>query len=299
MALKLATTQEIATGMFLRVFCYGLPGSGKTHLAGTFPAPLFVTPEKIMAELRTYGNFPFTVVHFRTIAEFVDAINDIHRLLLNGKPVGGYVPQTIIIDSVTEIQNLIQHELLMERAGSRNIGNQVAGIPVMQDRDWGAMYQVLMQTRNLLYELPAHVVWIGHAKVRDISDRGADGKVTKHSIGTYNLRGDAKHFIPNSCNILTYLEAIPQGPNKTLYCVHGKPSGIWNARVHFPQGVEGFRRLTSEGSTPDDLHPAYDDLAPYFGLPLRDECEEGIDWDQKPESQKKPRQRKQPKRKGK
>jgi len=301
MAMKVATTQEIATGNYLRFFCYGFPGSGKTHLAGTFPAPLFITPEKIIAELRTYGNSPLTVAYFKTIAEFIETINQVCRLVLDNKPVGNYVPQTIIVDSLTEIQNMIEHELLMSRVESHRIGNQVAGIPVMQERDWGAMYQVLMQCRNLLYDLPVHIVWIGHAKIREITDRGPDGKITKHSIGTYNLRGDAKHFIPNSCNVLTYLEALPQGPSKTLYCVHGKPYGIWNARVHFPQGVEGFRRLAfdSAQSTAEDPHPSYDDLAPYFNLPLADECEENINWEQKTKSQDKPRQHKQPKRKGK
>jgi len=280
MALNLTTTKEIAAHDRLRCFFYGLPGSGKTHLAGTFPAPLFIVPEKIAEELRTCGDAHLTAATFGDVQGFLDTVNEVSKLLKVGKKIGKYKPQSIIIDSTTEIQNMIEHEILVGRWKDQG---EDGNFPTLRDRDWGMMYNVLMSTRNMLYSIPGtHIIWIGHAKQREVNVSQGKKRETK-IVKDIVLRGDAKNFIPNSCNVLSYLKCKPMGTDaetgnpKTAYYLYGRPNEGWNSRIHLPSSQVGFLRLGGE-STPDNAKPTYDQLAPYFGLPSRDECEEGIEF---------------------
>lgn len=279
MPLRVTTTQEIAAGDRLKCFFYGLPGSGKTHLAGTFPAPLFITPEKIAEELRTWGGSPLTTVIFSDVEEFISSVDEVVKCVLAGKKVGGYIPQTLIVDNITEIQNMVEHEILTyrwkEQGRKPNRKEDTYSFPNMADRDWGIMYNVLMTARNRLYTCPCHIVWIGHGKVDYRSD--GDPKSRKRiEVKDINIRGQAKSFIPNSCNIMSYLEAKPVGQEGMSYYMYGRPYNGWNSRIHFPSGQSGFLRLGYDSKNPDEVHPTYDDLAPYYGLPLREECEADV-----------------------
>lgn len=280
MTLNLTTTREIASRDRLRCFIYGLPGSGKTHLAGTFPAPLFIVPEKIAEELRTCGNTHLTAATFDTAQGFLDTSHEIGNILKAGKKIGHYRPQTIVVDSITEIQNMIEHEILVRRWKDQG---ETGDFPMMTNRDWGIMYNLLMTSRNLLYGIPkTHVIWIGHAKQNEgwiTEGKTRKLRTTKEVI----LRGDAKNFIPNSCNVLSYLECKPLGQNpdgspKTSYYMYGQPYNGWNSRVHLPADQAGFIRLGGE-SSPEAPRPSYDELASYFDLPPAKQCEEGIKFE--------------------
>jgi hypothetical protein len=250
-------------------------------LAGTFPAPLFLVPEKIADELRTWGIADLTTLVFSNVQDLVDSVDLVVHTMSQNKPIGNYIPQTIVIDSVTEIQNMLEHEILNHRwkdvAKTSSGDTDQFSFPTMTNRDWGVVYNVLMTMRNNLYNIPnVHVIWIGHAKIQIKTEQGSKSREFK----TVSLRGDAKNFIPNSCNVLSYLEALSAGGDKYHYYLHGRPYNGWNSRIHFPSGQSGFSRI---GGTYDPTHPndsplTYETLAPYFGLPTRDECETGMDF---------------------
>jgi len=266
--LNLSTTRKISSGKFQKFFIYGLPGSGKTHFAGSFPDPLFITPKATQTELQTYGDQDFTIARISTMQDTVDTVNTISESILKGKKIGDYKPQTIIIDNLTEIQNMIEHEL----TAAEGRGNTVAGQKIMGQREWGALSVVLMHMRTMLYKLTdhCHIIWIAHAVVQSTTEV-VNGKSVSRDYGTWTLRGGAKNFIPNNCHIL-YAESIPKA-RRTAYYVHAEPKGIWPARIHFPSGSKRFSRLGFLDKKPDELHPVYDDIAPYFGLDSLEEAE--------------------------
>ena len=273
--LTVTTTKKAASSQYQKLFLYGLPGSGKTHFAGTFPLPLFISSKATVSELQTHSDQEISVVTFTTVQDFVDTIQAVYETMMAGKPIGDYIPKTIIIDNITEIQNLIQHEMLHDDETKK--GNQAHGQKVMSDRDWGVLRDVLMHARVQLYKLShlCHIIWIGHAQVREREV----AKGEKKQYGTWVIKGDAYNFIPNSCTIVAYMQAVPRLGGRVEYYLHGSPYDIWNSRVQFPSSKGGFLKIGgTDSKDPGAVHPHYNDLAPYFDLPLLDEAEEGYDW---------------------
>lgn len=280
MALNLTTTREIASRGRLKCFFYGLPGSGKTHLAGTFPAPLFICPEKIAEELATCGNAHLTTATFASVQGFLNTVSEVAQELKAGRKIGAYVPQSIAIDHTAEIQNMIEHEILIDKWKKQG---QKGDFPKMFDSDWGIMYNVLMSARNTLYSIPGvHIIWIGHAKERK-ENVTEGGRRTTRIYREISLRGSAKEFLPNSCNVFSYLERVPKGKDSNTgqpqfaYYLYGQIDKGWNSRLQLSADKTGFLRLGGI-STVEAPQPTYDQLAPYFELPPRDECEKGVEF---------------------
>jgi len=272
--LSISTTAKASSGAHQKIFLYGAPGAGKTHFAGTFPKPLFITPKASLSELNTHANQYFTVVDFSTIQEFVDTINLVHNLMLAGKAIGGYVPMTIVVDNLTEITNMIQHELSDPKGMS-----QASDVKAMDRDAWAVLYNALFHAREQLHAIShlAHIIWICHSTVI-VSNHKEGNRTVETKTGSWTLRGDSKNFIPNNCSILSYMEAVDKGFGQTAYYLYAEPHDIWHSRIHFPSGGKKFTKLGFSKDEPKIIHPHYDDLAPYFDLPYLDDAEDGFDW---------------------
>lgn len=268
--MRTTTTRDISEGRSQKFFLYGLPGSGKTHFAGTFPNPVFVTPEASLNELHTLALDNIPVVPFKNIQEFADVVIEVVDTVLRRKPIGGYIPQTLVLDNLTELQNMIEHEVLGDP--NKRGGNLAHGVKLMGEREWGVMRNVCMHVRTEFYRALkyCHIIWIAHA-VQRTSTKNEKGRVVETEYGSYALKGDARRFFPNNAHIL-YMEAITRGKQMGYY-LHATPHGIWPARIHFPAGKQGFTRIGTDLQDTDTIHPHYDDIAPYFGLSSQAECE--------------------------
>ena len=62
-----------------------------------------------------------------------------------------------VVRDVSGVRAVRSGKVDLEVAASRGLyrceGNEVAGIPIFEQRGWGAMGQILMQIRNVFYEL--------------------------------------------------------------------------------------------------------------------------------------------------
>lgn len=265
---KIRSTNE-AKLPYLRAFFYGLPGSGKTTLASTFPAPLFLTLESSVGELRSVSDVEFPMLAFDRIQEFVDVINWIASQIKAGRKIGRYVPQTVVLDNWSSFQAAWEVELInsQDRPDARKL----------RDRDWGDIFFAGMHAKVKLHNLPINVVHLAHAKERELREKSGNRTIEKLS-GAYVFKGDSGRVIPAECNVVSYLEAIDRGTQGTGYYAHLKPYKHWPARIHAPGSSEVPSRLGP--GTKEDHHPHYDDLAAIFGMPSAKEAEEaaGVEW---------------------
>ena len=269
---KIRTTSE-AKLPYLKACFYGLPGSGKTTLAATFPAPVFLTLESSIGEMRSISDVEMPVITFNEIQEFVNTINWIADQIERRKPIGPYVPLTVVLDNWTSFLNAWEVELIDRRSKSDN-----DGIKRMRNADWGDLFMAGMQAKVKLHRLPINVVHLCHAKEREYDDK-VGNKTVKKISGTYDYKGNGGHAIVAECSVVSYLESIDRGTTGTGFYAHLKPYKHWKPiRCHAPPSSNVPSRLGP--GTPDDRHPHYDDFAEIFGMPTVGEAEDaaGIDW---------------------
>jgi len=100
MALQLQWTNEVATNGF-KCLIYGCSGAGKTRLASTAPAPVILAPESGLLSLQEY-KLPYFLI--KTVAELIEA----YHIVISPEWSG---VQTIIIDSITEIAEVLLADL--------------------------------------------------------------------------------------------------------------------------------------------------------------------------------------------
>lgn len=118
--MKIQNTGDIKNNK-LNVLVYGPPGSGKTMFCGTSAKkfkPLILSAESGLLSLNAIGKFDF--VQIDKFADLVEA----KEFLLFGK----HNYDTVIMDSVTEIQQVCMRDILKENNRSQS-----------QQSDWGTL----------------------------------------------------------------------------------------------------------------------------------------------------------------
>lgn len=277
---NIITTADTSKNRFQRWFFYGAPGSGKTHLAGTFPAPLFLVPLDSVTELQTHSDQDFTILTFAGTQEFIDACSYISNQIKAQKLIGQYVPTTVVIDNLTEIQNLFIYELCSYRAGvnSNKKGTSSIQDARMTQQDWGDLGRILMHARIMLHDIQAHAhtIWIGHSDIHTRKEKDERGRDMDVQEGTWLLKGAASDFIPNQCSVIAYCEVKSTAFGKPDFYVHGSRTSIWPARCQTPSGKQSFTRLGGKAKE-GTITPHYNDIAPFFNLPDLTKSEEGKD----------------------
>lgn len=267
MSLKIHRTTESIASKNWSFLIYGDNRTGKTHFCGTWPRPLWLVPEVGAGELRTVGRYDFPVVYFNTMQNARDQIREIFELIEAGKPIGGYVPRTLVIDNLTTAQMSWEEDLKRERDKVK-----------LDWADWGAIKSTILTFMVNLQKLPCHVLWITHSKLQKVNEDGPPGKDRQTDIGSFTLTGDAKNVVPNQVDGILYTETVDHGLGAVKYYVNLRKKGIWPAGV---RGLIGENVPVRLG--PD---PTYDEFAPHLGLPSL-AVEEGIeDTVQEPKSQK-------------
>lgn len=254
--LNLQSSDDLAETKNFTIFLYGENRSGKTHFCGTWPNPLFFVPKGAANEMRTLSADGFPVILFGDMEDCRNQVNEVGKLLLRNKPVGPYVPRTIIVDNLTSAITFWEEEMK-------------AGIKAKLDwEDWGKLKSQITGMFTALHKFPdQHIIWIAHSKIQTVTSEGANGKKEQTNVGSFTLPGESKNLIPSHCDLMLYAEQVSRGPKGPAWYIHAKKKGIWPAgsRVN----VDPSKPLSKIG--PD---PHYDDIAPYLGLPSLEE-EEG------------------------
>lgn len=123
------------TDAWLKVLIYGKPGVGKTSFGITAPKPLYIQAE---GGLLSVAEFEPEYIEVKTMAE----LNAAYELLEGGD----HEYETVIIDSLTEIQSTVMKRITGDKA------------PRLED--WGVFSPEMARILRNFRDLPMHVVFL-------------------------------------------------------------------------------------------------------------------------------------------
>jgi hypothetical protein len=213
---------------------------------------LFLVPRIAANEMRTMKGMGMPVVTFTTIEDCRRQVIQIADLVAMGKPIGPYIPRTIVIDNMTSAMTTWKDEL---KGGEDKL-----------DWDgWAKLAATVNAMMAALHTIDTHTIWIAHSKINTIKSRGPGNRIEETSVGAYTLDGQSKNILPSHCDLLLYCEVTStlKGPSWWIYTQRHE---IWPA---------GFRAGPAQKKLPKRIgpDPHYDDFAPSLDLPLLDEAE--------------------------
>ena len=142
--LKFLRVGDAGLPALLKAFIYGDSGSGKTFTAASSPNPLFLLTEANGLKSIQTSNPDALVAHCTSIGEVRQFVASASR---------GELPdnvETIVIDSLTEIQRLFIDEILESKGHDKD--NK------MQYQDWNTMTNRMLKFVRCVRDLPYHVV---------------------------------------------------------------------------------------------------------------------------------------------
>lgn len=220
----------------LRVLIFAEPGSGKTALAGSFPAPLFIDTDRGMKTIATSwfkdwsGLSPEEIARigfqtfddqydpktglFKSARAFFDAMEFVNEQATQDEF------ETVVFDSITTMQQLAMHvglELSVQRGGAskslaraRTPGNHPVAIPTQADygSEMAAFQQFMDGAQRIAYDLNKHMVMLAHVR-EDSNDSGVVLEKGPYLIGNA-IRGQVAKWFDE----VWYLETDRQGKRK-------------------------------------------------------------------------------------
>jgi len=164
----------------------GSGGVGKSSMAALFPSPVFIKTEDGLASISHMKN----VKSFPLCKKPQDVLDQIKALGTNDHEF-----KTLVIDSITQLNVLIEEELVSNDPRAQSI-NQVGG-------GYGAGYSMLSAEHSrirracdwLMNEKNMHIVFIAHVDIATVKPADAD------EYNQYTLRMHSKSVSHYSDNV--------------------------------------------------------------------------------------------------
>jgi hypothetical protein len=177
----------------IKAVVYGASGSGKTYFAATAPKPIFASAEAgLLSTVPLKKKIDY--VEIKTVAD----LRNLLLFLKNEK----HEYETVVIDSISEINELKKEELERDRHGS------------MIQKDWGELLKVLKQILRQFRGLDMHVLFI--AQETPLKDDQRTEKIVPE------LNGKAATQIARYMDIVGYSYIDKNGDHKILIQPHEK-----------------------------------------------------------------------------
>jgi len=172
----------------IRCCFYGDTRSGKTHIAATFPRPVFIFPKNEGSEEVIRGN-DFGMAKVNSRAEMEARLQDLLAAQNSGR-IREW-GDTVVIESLSHYSELFTMELTDH--GRQDMKGH-----------WGTYSAHFTYMREVLWQLDMHVVITGLANVK--TDK--NGSIIKAGFKLFGQPGD---LIVSSCDLVGFCEQIP-GP---------------------------------------------------------------------------------------
>lgn len=239
--LEIQNTDEIQTPRTAWFF-YGATGSGKTTALATFPRPLLLVPANEGSELSLRAQrIPFVKVgkdlsgkvipvrqHLNSILTDLEARHArMQAALRAGDELAAdreFPWETIGVESLTHLGDMLVED----------VSNY--GLKKMDQQGWGLISTFLRTVHSRLRNMDVHVVYTSLAKLSE-----SDGSAT---TGGPALIGSMAEKLPSACDVIAYMEEIPQpAPNPPIYRTFLRKYKWWQARSRFaslPPYIDAF-----------------------------------------------------------
>jgi len=223
--MKQVKAKDLASNAYLRLCCYGEPGTGKTWLGAS--AALHPSTAPVL-----FCDYRSQISSLRSNPKYLEAVNDGRLVILTLEKYEelNYVytylftqdspqslcelfekhgpPKTVVIDSITELQRL---EVL--RLGGNKLNVFLSEIEPPEIREWGTILNQFTLLVQLFYDLPLHVVVCGLEAVD--YGRHAVGETAPISGYRIALQGKGQRQVPAYALTLMRLERAAQGTKTT------------------------------------------------------------------------------------
>jgi hypothetical protein len=141
-------TQEVK----VKALLYGDSGAGKTHTASTAPRPCYLLTEANGLPTIRAANPDAVVVQ----ANDMDTVRAFFKAAMDGTLAKETGCQTIVLDSLTELQRMLRDEIVASRKGQ--VGGEAFSL-----QDWGTLTDRMRKLVRTVRDLPFHVVCIALA----------------------------------------------------------------------------------------------------------------------------------------
>lgn len=187
----------------LRMLIYGGSGVGKTYFGSTAPNPLFLSAEEGLLCLAEQGVNYVEIKTKQDLENIYFALKNNNLKDQNGKPIKC---DTVIIDSLTEIQQVII--------------NKITGGRQPSQREWGEFSNQMAEVLRKFKGLDKHLVFICLENEKaDEDDNGREysrfapelyGKLMQKTaalvdmVGRYYMKVEVKNNKPTSKRVLTF-----------------------------------------------------------------------------------------------
>lgn len=231
--------ERVASGRYLRILAYGMPGSGKTWLCASaadhpITAPLLYLDYKGMSESLAKKKFkPGTFIHLR-IEKFTD-FNHVLTWLKKGPGAGTQLdticeslgvpwPKTLAVDSITEIHRMEVMRLGGYVAPQKNQDVDLQSVGRPQIQDWGDILNEFMMFGDWHFQqIDYHVIMtcLQMTEYRTALDK--KGNKVSIPMGTVPaMQGKAAEQLPSKALTVIHMKAKPVG-GKTVQWGEAEP----------------------------------------------------------------------------
>lgn len=234
----------------VNVFAYGRPGAGKTHFAATFPDPVFIDLENgilTVGAVRMRLGLPDCPVvqpaTWRQVIAILQNPEGVLRDAFRGTEWQDYPFKTIVVDTVSTLEDLVLREILRETNDE---------IPDLQH--YRPLAQRMRPIFSAAWRLPYNTVLLAHDHEGgiDMRKRGARPPSPPGPL----LTGSTRKQGPGVADFFLLLRDEPVGPN-VKYVAYRSSFQDYPARV---RGVEPYLDYRIENPSFAILRAALDRL---------------------------------------
>lgn len=209
---------------YIKALIYWPSGAGKTTFSATAPKPIFASSEKGLMSIRHLQP------QFAEINSLQD-LKDLYNFLKNEK----HDFETCVIDSITEINDIIKSEI--EARNKRN----------MQLQDWGILQKEIKDILRKFRDLPMHIIFLA----QETTERDEE-KIVKYLP---SLNGKSATEIAYYMDTVGYCFISKDGTRKVVTTPHAnfltkdRTNVIeWGENQNFSEWVEAMKTLTPNPS---------------------------------------------------
>jgi hypothetical protein len=178
-------------GHYVKALIYGPSGAGKTVFGSTAPRPIFASAESGLLSIAEKAP---SYVDIRSFADLQNLLSFLRK--------DGHDFKTVIIDSISEINEIIKQEI------EKKTGK------ALESRDWDDLSKKLRSILRAFRDLPMHVLFISLEKAEKDED-----KIVKI---VPLLNGKAATEVASYMDIVGYLEVGKDGTRSVITGEHSK-----------------------------------------------------------------------------